>query len=150
MSRLNAPESQAPPTLVLCVDDNRDVTAVARLMIESDPTMRCVGCLDSADQLEEEVRRLGADTPLIVLLDATMPGKDPLEVMGRLASAFPRTRTILFSGYDDQSFIDRAVDAGAWGCLSKHDEPSALLRAVREVAAGNFWVSPRSSPCRER
>lgn len=126
----------AQPTRVLCVDDNPDMTAAMRMLIDTEPRMECVGCLSSADRLVHELRRLRPD---VVLLDATMPGKDPLQAISEIAAEFPAIRTIVLSGHDDPAFIERAGSAGARGCLSKRDEPGTILRAVREVAAGNAW-----------
>src|SRR5258705_7049319 len=98
---------QSPPSVgshdqpsigVLCVDDQPDVTATMRLVIDCDPKMRCVGCLASADHLVEEVRTLKPD---VVLLDASMPGRSPFEAMSELATRFPDVKAIVFSGYDD-------------------------------------------------
>src|SRR5687767_2661687 len=87
---------------VLCVDDMADVTAVMRLVIEAEVEikMECVGCLSSADHLVDEVDRIGGAD--VVLLDATMPGQNPFEAMSALARKFPQTRTIIFSGHNDQ------------------------------------------------
>lgn len=140
-----SPNALPPATIrVLCVDDNRALTEVLRRVIDAQPDLRCVGCLASANDLLAEVRRLctspaqtppDSATPLVIILDATMPGKDPLEAVGELAAAFPQARTIIYSGHDDRWFIDRAIDAGAWGCVSKSDDPAAVTRAVRKVAA---------------
>jgi DNA-binding NarL/FixJ family response regulator len=129
---------------VLCVDDSRDMTAVLKMMVDAEPDMTCVGCLASADNLIAEARRVSATpsnpsptppTPLVIILDATMPGKDPLTAMRELAAELPWVRTIIYSGYCDRAFIDRAIAAGAWACVSKSEEPAAITRAVREVAA---------------
>lgn len=128
----------AAPTRVLCVDDNPDVLAVLRMLIDSQTEMCCVGCLGSADGLIETVRRLSAD---VVLLDATMPGADPMVAITELAAAVPEARTIMFSGHDDAAFVDRAIGAGAWGCVSKGGEPTDILNAVRRVAAGHAFLS---------
>jgi DNA-binding NarL/FixJ family response regulator len=100
--------------------------------------MECVGCLPSADGLIEEVHRQ-TPPPDVVLLDATMPGRSAFDALAELVVLSPNTRAIICSGYDDPAFINRAVNAGAWGCISKHDEPTTILRAVRAVAAGNRW-----------
>ncbi|MEK6701793.1 MAG: response regulator transcription factor, partial [Planctomycetota bacterium] len=127
-------------TRVLCVDDNADITEVMRMVIDTEPTMRCVGCLASADHLVEKVRRM-SPLPEVVLLDATMPGKSPLVAMSELAAAFPEIRTIIYSGHDDPGFMEQAREAGAWGCVSKNDDPSAILHAVRRVTTGNaLWA----------
>lgn len=140
----SSPSPSASKIRVLFVDDNQDLTVVLHMIIDAEPDMQCVGCLASADHLVAEVRRLctkapaptpDAATHLVVILDATMPGKDPLEAMSELAAAFPHVQTIIYSGHDDPRFIDRAINAGAWQYVSKREEPTALTRAVREVWA---------------
>src|SRR3954462_12159944 len=86
----------SPPTRVLCVDDNHDVTEVMRMVIDTEPRIECVGCLGSADRLIEKVPSL-SPPPDVVLLDATMPGRSPLTVMSELAAEFPVIRTIVYS-----------------------------------------------------
>lgn len=130
------------PTRVLCFDDDADMTATLRLLIESDPTMRWVGCFAAADGLLKEVRRQ-SQPPDVVLLDGTMPGKDSLKAMRKLDRAFPNMRTIILSGHSDTAFIDRVFAAGAWGYVCKGDEPETVLAAVRAVAGGNVWRPKR-------
>ncbi len=135
------------PTRVLCVDDSTDTTAVLKMMIDGEPKMECVGCLTSADTLSETFRRL--DPPVdVVVLDATMPGKNPLEAMRELMAEFPGARVILYSGHDDQPFIDGALKAGAWGCISKSGEPAAIMAAVHEAASGKAWARPAGRQAR--
>jgi DNA-binding NarL/FixJ family response regulator len=115
------------------------MTAVMRMVIDAEPGMQCVGCLASADKLHDEVRRLSVPpqghAPLVILLDATMPGKSPFAAMTEVAAEFPDVRTIIYSGYDDPAFIERALEAGAWDCISKRDDPDAIVKAVKEVVA---------------
>src|SRR5258707_1053730 len=99
---------------VLCVDDSPDITGVLRYVIDAASEMECVGCVASADNLAEDIARVHAD---VVVLDATMPGKDPIAAMRALAATHPEVKTIVYSGYDQQEFIDRVIDAGAWGCI---------------------------------
>lgn len=130
---MNAALAGSPVIRVLCVDDLPDMTAALRLIIGTDPSMVCIGCLSSANELVRKVQQ-GNLRPDVLILDATMPGRDPFTAMRELADRCPGTRTIIYSGYDDADFIDRAIEAGAWRCISKHDEPLAILRAIREVA----------------
>lgn len=122
---------------VLLVDDSNDITEMMRLIFDGEPSTRCVGCLDSADRLIDEARSLRPD---IVLLDATMPGRLPFDAMSEMAQTLPQVRTIIFSGRDDPADVESALDAGAWGYLSKDADPSTILRAVRSVAAGRVWL----------
>lgn len=139
-----APADSSPriqtPIRVICVDDNVDITAGLRLIIDAQIDMHCEACLATADNLESAVREATAGRPdgppLIVLLDATMPGKDPLLVTKQLKTHYANTHVIIYSGYDDQAFILRTAAAGACGAISKNDDPTTILRVIREVAAG--------------
>jgi DNA-binding NarL/FixJ family response regulator len=118
---------------VMVVDDSSDLTELYRRLLDDAPGLRCVGTLQSADRLVEQVESLRPD---IVLLDLTMAGKSPLAALGEVAARFPATRVIAFSGYDDRRTVDAALDAGAWGLISKHLEPIATIEALRSVAKG--------------
>lgn len=121
----------ATPIRVLCVDDNHDITHVLTMLINADPKMECVGSLDSADELAAVI----ADTnPDVVLLDAGMPGKDPFQALRELSKWGCHARIILFSGHNGDEFTQRALEAGAWGCICKDEDPEALLNLIRNAA----------------
>lgn len=118
---------------VLCVDDNPDLGNLYRIVIDGQAGMSCVGCLEAADGLLEAVEQLRPD---VLLIDLTMPGKDPLAAIRELAVSHPLTRAIVFSGLDDPATVDRAVAAGAWGYVSKSSEIQDVLAAIRRVSEG--------------
>jgi len=126
---------------VLCVDDLPHIRAVIKLVVDGEDDLKCIGCRESADNLVQDVRDLNAE---VVLLDATMVGVDPFQAMSELSRAIPKVKTIIYSGYDDQDFIDRALESGAWGYVSKYDAPEEIVRAVRAVAAGNTFLPTTS------
>lgn len=130
-SASDPPTSLQRRTRILCVDDQPGFLWVLRSVLDHEADMQCVGCIESCDRLIEDIRASGAE---VVLLDATMPGKDPVVAMQELAVELPQIKTIFYSGYDDQAFVDRLMNAGAWGFVSKADETETILSVVREVA----------------
>lgn len=118
------------PIRVLCADDNADVLEVLKRLIDRTNGMCCVGALPSADALTQAAQELKAD---VVLVDATMPGKDPLEAMRELVDMVPEIRAILFSGYDDADTVSKAKAAGAAECISKHADPSSIVEGIRRA-----------------
>ena len=121
---------------VLVVDDHADVASATARLLDEEPDLRCAGVLHEADRLPQMVAEI---RPSIVLLDLTMPGRDPLAAMGEALEHLPHCRFIVVSGYDDAADMDRAFDQGAWGFVSKHLEFSILLTAIRTVAAGTVF-----------
>jgi DNA-binding NarL/FixJ family response regulator len=126
-------------TKVLCVDDSPDIGGLCRRMIDAEPDMACVGVLTRADELVDHVIQTRAD---IVVLDLTMPGKEPLEAVRELTEAAPWCRVLAFSGHDDHQLLMTVSEAGAWGLVSKGMDPGRLTKAIRQVAGGEF-VRPR-------
>ena len=123
---------------VLYVDDNPDLGRLYRVVINGQKGMECVGCLEAADHLIAEVERTRPD---VVLIDLTMPGRDPLDAIRELARSYPDTRAIVFSGLDDAATVDRAVEAGAWGYVSKSREIHDVVDAIRRVSSGEVSLS---------
>ena len=122
-------------TTVLCVDDSPDISNLCRRLIDAESDMRCLGVLDRADGLLEKVL---ATKPDVVLLDLTMPGKDPIMAVRELAAAAPWCRVLAFSGHDDYQRVMAITEAGAWGLISKGADPLQLTSAIRRVAGGEF------------
>jgi DNA-binding NarL/FixJ family response regulator len=125
------------PIRVLCVDDNALVGQVVKSTLKRAGGFQWLGHLSDAGHLVEKARR---DCPDIILLDIYMPGKDPVNAMKELAEACPHAKVVMFSGYVSNHLIDRAIEAGAWGYISKHDEN--LVPAIRRVAHGEFVMGP--------
>lgn len=127
------------PIGILYVDDNTAIAESIRLLVEGQPDMKWVGYLPSAERLVETVQ---ATSPTIVLLDISMPGPHPFDVLKDLLARGSKSRAIIVSGYSDPEWLAEAIDAGAWGFVSKHESPEAIFDAVRRVAAGDV-VFPR-------
>ena len=124
---------------VLCVDDNEHLADALRVKFGAVGGFDWQGWLPDAGGLVGKVLR---DCPSVVLLDIDMPGVDPFDALAELATRCPECRVIVFSGHVRRELIDRALDSGAWGYVSKNDGEEALLEAVRMVAAGELALSP--------
>ena len=71
----------------------------------------------------------------VAILDVWMPDMNGLEVQSVLRKDSPETRIIFISGRDDPSVRQAALDAGAFGFLSKPFDDEALLQLVRKAVA---------------
>ena len=127
------------PIRVFCVDDHAFLIEGLRSKFEQEDGIELVGTLPSADGL---VGAAQDSRPQIVLLDIEMPGRDPFEVINELRSTCPGCRVILLSAFVRHFYLDIAVKVGAWGYVSKRDAPSAIIDAIKQVAAGRFAFSP--------
>ena len=81
-----------------------------------------------------------AHHPDLLLLDISMPELGGLEVLGELASASPRTRTVILSQYDDRAYVIRAFRLGAKAYVLKRAMAKDLVAALRAVMEGRTYV----------
>lgn len=123
------------PIRVLCVDDNDLVVDAIGVKLSLAGGFEWLGQLNDATDLAGEVQRRRPD---VVLLDIDMPGRDPFDALVELTDRCPTVRVLMFSGHIRGELIDRAIDAGAWGYLSKHEETESIVTAIRRVASGEF------------
>jgi DNA-binding NarL/FixJ family response regulator len=82
------------------------------------------------------VERARHDEPDIVLLDIDMPGRNAFEALAQIAAELPHVRVIVVSGHVRAELIDHALDAGAWGYISKGDETDIIVSAIHRVIEG--------------
>ncbi len=127
------------PIRVLCVDDHAFLAEGLKLKISLDPGMAWVGWLPDAKGLVQEVVQRRPD---VVTLDIEMPGPDPFEALADISRRCPDARVLMLSAYVRDHYLDAAVEAGAWGYLSKGDDPDEIVSAIRRVARGEFVLSP--------
>src|ERR1700733_8278123 len=74
-------------------------------------------------------------------MDITLPGLSGIEAMRRMLDHEPETRVLIFSMHEEVIFAKRALQAGAFGYLTKASAPSVLVEAVHTVASGKKYLS---------
>lgn len=93
----------------------------------------------------EATALLGRVRPAVLLMDLLFPAHDGLQLIRELVARHPELRILVFSHHDENVHAERALRAGARGYLMKYAGRTELLRAVRAVARGRIFVSPRLS-----
>lgn len=124
---------------VLCVDDNFLVAEGIKIKLMLAGGFQWLGQLADADQLVSEVERTRPD---IVLLDIDMPGKDAFAALEELNRRDLGARVLMVSGHVRTDLIDRAVEAGAWGYVSKGEGAESIVSAIQDVIDGKFVMGP--------
>jgi DNA-binding NarL/FixJ family response regulator len=122
---------------VLLADDHPMMVAGLRRLLE--PELEVVGTATDGQALLAAAEHLRPD---LVVTDVEMPGLDGIEATRRLRRTAPSARVLILSIHAEPSFVRAAFAAGAWGYLTKTSAPEEIERAVREVLADRFYVSP--------
>ena len=124
---------------VLIVDDDDLMRAGLRGILSNDPAIEIVG---EAGDGAEAVYRTRLLTPDVVLMDVRMPGLDGISATRDLLAAFPETRVVILTTFEQDDYIFGALRAGASGFLLKRTSPEELVAAVHTIAAGDSLLSP--------
>lgn len=125
---------------ILIADDHGIVRTGLKLLIEKLPEMEVVG--EAADGLEA-VRLAAELDPHIVIMDIGMPLLNGIDAAAQVLKQNNRTGVIILSMHADESYILRALDAGARGYLLKDNADDDLEKAIHAVMEGKpyFTVS---------
>lgn len=115
---------------VLCVDDHVEIRRLFELVLKDQQGIEIVGMAESAEDLEKEIATVQAE---VVVLDISMPGRNPVDAMREAKAAFPEVRFLVSSSYDDPGMIERVLDAGANGYLVKGTAFDELAESIRRV-----------------
>jgi two-component system, NarL family, response regulator NreC len=110
-----------------------------KLLLDRATGMEVVG--EAADG-REAVRLARELKPDITILDIAMPLLNGLDAAAHILRENDRTGIIILSMHTDESYILRALDAGAKGYLLKDHADEDLERAIQSVAAGKPYFSP--------
>jgi two-component system, NarL family, response regulator NreC len=99
---------------------------------------------EAADGLEL-VRHVTAQLPDVVVADVSMPILNGIDSTRQMLALFPSLGVVLLTMYDDESRVAEALRAGVRGYVPKTQAADELMEAVRTVAAGGTYLSPRIS-----
>jgi len=123
-------EAKGKSIRVLCVDDHVEIRRLFELVLKDQKGIEIVGMAESAEELEKEIEAAQAE---VVVLDISMPGRNPVDAMRDAKAAFPDVRFLISSSYDDPGMIERVLQAGANGYLVKGSAFDELAESIRRV-----------------
>ena len=122
---------------VLLADDEAMIRAGLKAVLATDPGIEVVA--EAADG-RAAVELAHAHRPDVVLMDIRMPRLDGLAAAAELTGVAP---VVMLTTFDEDAYVARALADGASGFLLKAADPRELLIAVRAVADGAAYLSPR-------
>lgn len=127
---------------ILLADDHKLMRSGLRLLIEQQPDLSVVG--EAADG-REAVALAKSLRPDVAVMDISMPNLNGIEAAHQITQSHAELAVIVLSMHPDESYVLRALKAGAKGYLLKDSAESDLITAVRAVARGKSFFSPAVS-----
>jgi DNA-binding NarL/FixJ family response regulator len=125
---------------VVLAEDHHVVRSAFAALLMQEPDIEIVGEVARTDNVIDKVKET---EPNVLILDAHMPGERVINVAKELRELYPDVRILVLSAYEQSEYVVGLVRAGAAGYVLKHDSSDMLVTAVRAVAQGEGWLSPR-------
>ena len=117
---------------ILVVDDHAVVRSGLRQLFK-DTEIEIVAEATSGSEALTAASRDDVD---LVLLDIRMPDGDGLNALGRIKLDHPDVPVLIFSAYDNPTYVARAVALHAGGYVLKDAEKDKLIETIKKVASG--------------
>jgi len=128
------------PITVLLADDNQVVREEFRKLLELEDDLEVVGEAINGLQALDLAQNL---RPALVLMDVTMPGiLNGLQATRQILKVAPATKVLMLSAYNDEAYVEEAINSGAMGYLVKQTSADNVCLAIREIHEGNTFFSP--------
>jgi DNA-binding NarL/FixJ family response regulator len=125
-------------SIKLLVADDHEVVRAGLKSLLNGSSIEIVGEASGGDEAVAKAMELKPD---VVLMDIRMPGGDGLNALGRIKLDRPELPVLVFSTYDNPTYVARAVALGASGYVLKGTPKEKLLEAVQKAAAGeSAWT----------
>lgn len=124
---------------ILIADDHPLIRAGLRSLLERNGEFQVVA---EAANGKEAIELASAHQPHVILMDVGMPRISGIDAAKHIVEKYPRTRIIMVSMHSDETYVLRALSAGACGYLLKASPEADVLAAVRAVAEGRAYFSP--------
>ncbi|MCS7471290.1 MULTISPECIES: response regulator transcription factor [Pirellulaceae] len=122
---------------LLVVDDHLVIRMGLKAMLEGTDLVVAEEACNAAEALAAVERSV----PDCVLMDIRMDGGDGLNTLGRLKLDHPDLPIVLYSAYDNPTYIARAVALGAAGYVLKSAPRDRLIDALNTAASGeSAWT----------
>lgn len=148
----NLEENKTHRIKVSVIEDNNQVTTNLRRLFSSSEDFVLLDSFESAIEAiqsassSEGLSDLGENdgsNPDIVVLDIGLPQKSGIEALGELKSLWPGAKFVMYTVFEDEENIIRAIKNGANGYLLKDTPMDLFLAELRVIHLGGSPLTPR-------
>ena len=137
-----AAKTKISPKRILIVDDHPMMRTGLAQLIGNEPDLKVCAEADNAGQAINLVSKEKFD---LALLDISLPDKSGLELIKDIRALRPDLPVLVVSMHDEMIYAERVLRAGGRGYIMKQEGGEKFLQAIRQVLAGQIFVSEKMS-----
>jgi DNA-binding NarL/FixJ family response regulator len=136
-------DSKVATVRIVIADDHTIFRDGLRRLLEAEPELEVVG--EAADG-NEAVAQIKQHEPDVLLLDLNMPRLPGMEALRELSGAGDdkNTKIIVLTAAIERIQMVQALQLGARGVVMKEAATQLLMKAIRTVMAGEYWIGRES------
>ena len=127
---------------ILLADDHIVMRTGLRALLERQPNLEVVGECENGRETVALAASLEAD---VVVMDVGMPVLSGIEATQTIVTQNPNVAVVILSMHADESYVMRALKAGARGYLLKDSAAADLIGAIQAISQGKSFFSPKVS-----
>jgi len=127
---------------ILLADDHIVMRTGLRALLERQANLEVVG---ESENGRETVALAASLRPDVVVMDVGMPVLNGIEATQTIVTQCPTTAVVILSMHADESYVMRALKAGARGYLLKDSAAADLIGAIQAISQGKSFFSPKVS-----
>lgn len=122
---------------IFIVDDQQLIIDAWKNLLNNVEDFEVVHCaLNEKDAMDESL----VYRPDIILLDINLKGASGVDLCEQLCNVLPKTRIIGLSLHNKVAIVQKLIQKGAKGYLTKNVDKSELIDAIRQVHAGETYI----------
>lgn len=125
---------------ILIVDDHLLFRQGVKALLSAQPDLSVVAEASDYGEAIDHLRTCKID---LVILDLSMPGRDGLDLAAHIKAVQPALPIMVLTMHNEEEYASRAIKAGVAGYVTKDSTTDQLIVAVRRVAAGGAFISPK-------
>jgi DNA-binding NarL/FixJ family response regulator len=122
---------------IALVEDDEEIRSVYAYLINKDSEMKAHPFGDS----ESFLAACKSNKFDVAIMDVNLPGMDGITCTRNLKDISPETLVLMFTVYENNENIFKALEAGANGYLVKQSSPISIIEAIRELHSGGAPMS---------
>ena len=123
---------------ILLADDHTVIRSGLKLLLERQADFVVVG---EAEDGRKAIQLAESLQPDVIVMDVAMPNLNGIEATRQITTALPKVAVVVLSMHSDESYVMRALKAGAKGYLLKDSAEADLIQAIRTVVTGKSYFS---------
>ena len=130
------------PIRIILIEDNRFIRSGIEMILNSEADFKLIGSYSSCEEAFTSNNIPGAN---LVVMDMRLPGTSGNEGIKYLRKHHPKILVIIYSAFEDDEQIVKAITAGAAGYVSKKTSAKDLLSTLRNISIGGSPLTPNAA-----